>query len=422
MLRRCQLLRLLRRSPLLRADEPKDAVFERYSEIENSNMRRITALRGTGLFNDEWIATEKVHGANFGIYSTDHGKAIRYAKRSGIMPPSEHFFGYHILLPDLTRYAQKGRELLTSQLKKSPSSIVINGELFGGKYDHPNLQKKRETVIVGGKPRAISAVQNDPFPQYSPSLHFYAFDMKYKLADADTEYTTLTYDEATAIFEAIPGLLYAKAIIRGPLSKVAAFNVETFTTTIPPLVGMGDYPLRGNWAEGLVVKHCKRGKPGFAPNGHTILKFKSTAFQEISTDRQQGPRVDEMEEVRRQSIQISGVQLPDLESVIRDAEVRAATLHLLDHVCDNRMKSVLSKIGTEPFESQTMTPDELATLLAKDALKDFLKEAEPKVVNSPLLLRREITRYVLFESRKYVASKWKEIVCRQKDADSDAAQ
>lgn len=415
MLRRCQLARLFRRSLLLRAEDPKEELFERYTEIENSNTRRINGLRAAGLFNDEWIGTEKVHGANFGIYSTSHGKTIKYAKRSGIMPPTEHFFGYHVLIPDLTRYAQKGRELLTEQLKVSPSSIVINGELFGGKYDHPNVPKRRQTVLVAGKPRAISAVQNDPFPQYSPNLHFYAFDIKYKLNEGDADYQTLTYDEATAIFEAIPGLLYAKAIIRGPLSKVAAFDVETFTTTIPPLVGMGDYPLKGNWAEGLVVKHHKRGKPGYDPTGLTILKFKSTAFQEISTDRRQGPRVDEMEEVRRQSIQVSGVQLPDMESVIRDPEVRAATQHLLNHVCDNRLKSVLSKIGTDPFETQTMTPNALATLLAKDALKDFLKEAEPKIVNSPLLLRREIARYVLFESRKYIASSWKAILAQQKE-------
>ncbi|KPI83474.1 mitochondrial RNA ligase 2 [Leptomonas seymouri] len=412
MFRRCRLARFLRRSPLLWADE-KEQLFERYTEIENSNARRINGIKAAGLFNDEWIATEKVHGANFGIYSLNHGKALRYAKRSGIMPHNEHFFGYHVLIPDLTRYAQQCRELLTTQLNVSPSSIIVNGELFGGKYDHPNVPKKRQSILVGGKTRSISAVQNDPFPQYCPDLHFYAFDIKYKLTEEDAAYTTLTYDEATAIFEAIPGLLYAKAIIRGPLSKVAAFDVETFTTTIPPLVGMGNYPLKGNWAEGLVVKHHKRGKPGFDPAGITILKFKSTAFQEISTDRSQGPRVDEMEAVRRESIQVSGVQLPAIESVIRDPEVCEATQHLLNHVCENRLKSVLSKIGTDPFETQTMTPDALATLLAKDALKDFLKEAEPKIVNSPLLLRREITRYVLFESRKYVASKWKEVVAQQ---------
>lgn len=395
------------------AEDPKGP-FERYTEIENSNAKRISALKSCGLFNDEWIATEKVHGANFGIYSLDGGKTVRFSKRSGMMSPTEHFFGYHVLLPDLQRFASEARGLLSAQLGISPHSVLINGELFGGKYEHPSVPKTKRTVMVGGRARAVSAVQNDSFPQYSPDLHFYAFDLKYQIEE-DGAYHMLVYDECTAIFEQIRGLLYARAIIRGPMSTVAAFDVETFQTTIPPLVGMGNYPLKGNWSEGLVVKHSRRGQAGFDPNGMTILKFKSTAFQEISTDRRQGPRVDEMEGVRRSSIEVSGVQLPALDSVVQDPELLQASRHLLDHVCDNRLKNVLSKIGFEPFEDGTMTPDELSSLLARDALKDFLKEAEPSVVNAPVLTRRDMARYAVFESRKLVCAQWKSIVARQRE-------
>lgn len=416
MLSRCRCIYFLRVSARLLA-EGESNLFERYTEIENSNSRRISALKAAGLFEDEWIATEKVHGANFGIYSMDEGKTIRYAKRSGLMPHSEHFFGYHVLLPELTRYAKDGRKLLSEQLKVSPHTMIINGELFGGKYIHPGVPKKRTTVTVAGKPRLVSAVQNDSFPQYSPDLHFYAFDIKYKLSADTEEYRTLTFDEATAIFEAIPGLLYARPIIRGKLSKVAAFNVETFTTTIPALVGMGDYPLKGNWAEGIVVKHSRRGEPSFDPKGLTIIKIKSTAFQEISTDRLQGPRIDEMEELRRASIQTLGVQLPDIGSVFCDAEQRKSAEHLLNHVCENRLKNVLSKLGSDPFENEAITPTDLATLLAKDALKDFLKEADPKTVNATLLIRREMSRYAIFEARKLVSVRWKQILADQKDGE-----
>lgn len=391
------------------------SVFERYTEIENSNEKRIAALQAAGLLNDDWVATEKVHGANFGIYSLDGGKTIRYAKRSGIMPPSEHFFGYHMLIPDLQRYAAEVRGHLSSKLGSSPHTILINGELFGGKYDHPLVPKSKRTVMVGGRARVVSAVQTDPFPQYSPDLHFYAFDIKYKADEERPDYRTLTYDEATSIFEMVPGLLYARAIVRGPMTKVAAFDVERFQTTIPPLVGMGNYPLKGNWAEGLVVKHCRRGMEGFDPKGLTIVKFKSTAFQEISTDRLAGPRVDAMEGVRRRSIDVSGVQLPEMSSVIREPLLQEAAQYLLAHITENRLKNVLSKIGTDPFEKRTMTPDALATLLAEDALKDFLKEASPAVVNSPITTRRDMTRYVLFEARKHVCARWRSILSRQKE-------
>ncbi|KAK7197213.1 mitochondrial RNA ligase 2 [Novymonas esmeraldas] len=415
MLRRCVVARLVRRSPLLLAEDA-GTVFERYTEIENSTSRRMSALKQCGLFQDEWIATEKVHGANFGIYSSDHGKVVQYAKHSGIMPPHEHFFGYHILIPELVKHIQHARELLAGRIGVSPSTVLVNGELFGGKYDHPNVPKRRQSVMVAGKPRSITPVQSNAFPQYCPDLRFLAFDLKYRVAEEEP-YRTLTFDEATAIFEKIPNLLYARAIIRGPLSKVAAFDVERFITTIPPLVGMGDYPLKGNWAEGLVVKHRRRGEPGFDGKMQTIMKFKCTAFQEISNDSRLGPRVDELEEVRRESISVSGVQLPDLESILHDPHMLRATQHLLDHVCENRLQSVLSKVGTAPFEQQTMTPDELATLLAKDALRDFLKEAESTVVNAPLLLRREMTRHVLFAARKYVASRWRGVAAPQTSAE-----
>ncbi|KAH8612520.1 KREL2 [Trypanosoma vivax] len=407
----------LRRSPFLLVED-RGNIFERYTEIENSNERRINALKSCGMFEDEWIATEKVHGANFGIYSIEGEKTIRYAKRSGIMPPSEHFFGYHVLIPQLQQYITSVREMLCDKMQKKLHTVLINGELFGGKYDHPSLPKTRKTVMVAGKQRTISAVQTDSFPQYSPDLHFYAFDIKYK-ESAESDYISLVFDAATELFQKVPGLLYAKAIIRGPMSKVAAFDVEHFVTTIPPLVGMGNYPLAGNWAEGLVVKHARRGEVGFDPKGVTILKFKCTAFQEISTDRRQGPRVDEMESVRRDSIVRSGVQLPDLASVIQDPVQLEATRHLLDHICENRLKNVLSKIGTEPFEKEVIVPDQLATLLAKDALKDFLKDVDPSVVSVPVLTRKDMVRYLLLESRRLVCTQWKSILKRH-SAESEA--
>lgn len=432
------------------------ALFERYNEIDNSNEKRIAAIKSAGLYNDEWIATEKVHGANFGIYSINHGKGVRFAKRSGLLPPHEHFFGYHILIPELTRYAKVLHELVQAKLGYNPHTVILNGELFGGKYDHPHVAKNSTTIMVGGRPRTISAVQCESFPQYSPSLHFYAFDIKYRStgsddggdsssssnsllmahdnymnemdragalarggsliggnADgADATCCTLTYDEARRLFEQVPGLLYARAIIRGPMSKVAAFDVENFETTIPNLVGMGNTPLKGNWAEGLVVRHARHGESGFRPHAPTMLKFKCTAFQEISTDRLSGPRVDEMAGVRGLAIRESGVQLPAMESVIQDAPMLEAAQFLLQHVCEQRLSSVLSKIGLEPFESQAMSANELATQLARDALKDFLKEASPLVVTAPLLTRRAMVRYCLFESRKLVCARWKKILDR----------
>ena len=417
-------------------------VFERYSEIDSGNEKRIELLRSFKMCekDDEWIGTEKVHGANFGIYSLDYGTKIRYSKRSGLMPDGEHFFGYHALIPDLVQCIRKVREALEAKFTAESKggepvkvhTVIVNGELFGGKYEHPSVPKSTQTFTMRGKTRGINAVQNDQFPQYSPNLHFYAFDIKYRLApppvvttppvadssspaaaavaDGDTGSETLPYDEAVAIFEQVPKLLYAKAIVRGTMDEVAAFDVESFQTTLPALLGLGDYPLKGNWAEGLVVRHAKRGTVGWVPKGPTILKFKTVAFQEISTDKNAGPRSDAMADVRRESIARAGVQLPRLSTLIQSKEELAAAEFLLQHVCDNRLKNVLSKLGPEPFIKEEVTHDALAKMLAHDSLKDFLKEAEPAIINASRHTRDTFARYCLFESRKLVCAQWPTIL------------
>jgi RNA-editing ligase len=400
-----------------------DNGFERYSEIDNSNEKRIQAIKMLGMDKDEWIATEKVHGANFGIYSMDFGKSTRYSKRSGIMQPNEHFFGYHVLIPEFQKQIPLIRQYVTEfVVKENPHTIIVNGELFGGKYSHPNVPKSKQTFLLNGKPKSILGVQTDSFPQYSPNLHFYAFDIKYRLAPEE-EVITLTFDEATSVFERIPGLLYAKPIIRGTLDKVTAFDVETFETTIPPLIGMGNFPLKGNWSEGLVVKHSKRGKPGFDAKGPTIIKIKCVAFQEISTDRRQGPRVDAMEAVRKASIAKAGHQLPEMSTVVQDKALLEAALLLLDHVTLNRLKNVVSKLGTEPFTSESLTPASLADLVAQDALKDFLKEADDStIVQTSIATRRALSKYLLFECRLLVNAEWKRIVAEKKDEEEQTLQ
>jgi len=394
-----------------------DSEPEGYVEIDNSTEKRITGLRQMKMCDasDEWIGTEKVHGANFGVYLLDGGK-IRYAKRSGIMPPSEHFFGYQVLIPELEKQAKLIKSLLLEKLQRtSLHAIIINGELFGGKYSHPLVPKSTQSFTLAGKRRGINAVQTDSFPQYSPNLHFYAFDIKYKETEATEGVVSLTYDEATSIFEKIPGLLYAKAIVRGTMDQVAAFDVETFQTTIPPLVGMGNFPLKGNWAEGLVVRHAKRGLVGWEPKGATILKFKCVAFQEITTDRSQGARVDAMESVRKESIAKAGVQLPALATVLQDRVEYEACLHLLDHITENRLNNLVSKMGLEPFATYSVQPDHVAKSLADDALKDFLKEADNVIVNAKLSTRQEMARYCLFAAKKLVCAKWSAIAARAKE-------
>ncbi|CAD2215128.1 RNA-editing ligase [Angomonas deanei] len=236
--------------------------------------------------------------------------------------------------------------------------------------------------------------------------------MQYKIAPYAPTFTRLTYDAALRIFEQVPGLLYAKPILRGPLYKILAFNVDKFQTTIPAQLGLGNYPLQDNWAEGIVVRHARRGEPLFDKThskAETLFKIKSTAFQEISTDPADGPRTDVLQSIRHHAMTSQGVQLPAMESVIGDPHLLQATEHLLRHICHARLTNTLSKLGTEPFESE-MTPEILADALLRDALTDFLKEADLETVNAPITMRREMVRYAALYSRKFVIGEWSKIL------------
>jgi RNA-editing ligase len=365
--------------------------------------------------NDEWIATEKVHGANFGVYLLNNGKTLRFAKRSNFMPESENFFGYHCIIPDLHRHALKAHQVLTELkgVNGAPlDTIIMNGELFGGKYHHANVARSKQSYEIRGVRRGVTAVQTEPFPQYTPDLHFYAFDLKYRIAPNGPLFT-LTFDEATAVFEKVPGLLYQRALLRGPIDKILAFDVETFTTTVPMMLGMGKHYMRNNFAEGIIARHCRRGQPDMEGKT-TMLKIKSSAFQELKADRTQvqnsTKKRDPMADARALAISRVGPQLPVVESIFLDANVAAACKHLTDHVCAQRLKNLISKLGLDGVASGSITQDSVAFLLAQDSLKDFIKDAAPEVINANLMQRREFARYVLFEAKRFVAKEWAQLL------------
>nr|URM62377.1 ligase 2 [Mimivirus sp.] len=77
--------------------------FQKYFSIENLNARSFKSLQKNGLLsnNIEWIALEKIHGANFSFIT--NGEKLETAKRTGIISPEEYFFNYQIVVE---RYSQ----------------------------------------------------------------------------------------------------------------------------------------------------------------------------------------------------------------------------------------------------------------------------------------------------------------------------
>jgi RNA-editing ligase len=376
--------------------------FAAYREIGNASRGKVEMMRKAP--KDDWIACEKVHGSNFGIYmllDTSGKPRFSYSKRSGMLRPDEDFFGYQCLAPELEKHIAHARERLSEILGMGVSGVLLNGELFGGKYTHPQVPPSKQIARVGNRDTPIQAPQKDDFPQYTPNLSFYAFDLKYKVK-RDDSWVLCTFDTMTSVCEKIPNLLYSKPVVRGKLDSILAFDVENFQTTIPAQLGLGDYPLVNNWAEGLVVRNVGFGSPGM---DDLMFKWKASKFQEIRHKDQIFE--DPLAAARAIALKKVGAQLPRAETVFPKKEQCDALQLLLDHIVKTRLDNLISKIGPEPLLKGEETPVSLAKLLAKDALKDFLKEkADYSIVNMPLVYRREMSLRCLFEARLLVNKEW----------------
>ena len=389
--------------------------FSAYTEIDLPSESRIASIAATGLHKEEWVCLEKIHGTNFGIYLIDE-QQVRYAKRSGIMDPHENFFGYHLLHDEFTAQIRTICDLIKQrfQIHGKVGRVVMNGELFGAKYSHPLVPKSEKwCVMPNGKKFPIAGVQiqREPFPQYSPELHFFAFDLKYSESGAEEDFKMLSFDEFTDVCSNTPRLLYAKPLVRGTLDQCLAFDVENFMTPMPALLGLGNYPLEHNLAEGVVIRHVRRGKPEVeAKQVSTIIKLRCSSFMELKhPGKQQELKETFIDTVRRAAIQRVGQVTTIAANMLPEVEGAANAL-LLNNVSDGRLSNVISKVGREPLIKGTISKDEVATMLAKDALKDFLKECDTAIINTALSLRKQLIINCYKESVKLVDQKFHEFV------------
>ncbi|KNH03941.1 RNA editing ligase [Perkinsela sp. CCAP 1560/4] len=397
-----------------RAEQIKrnDADFVRYTEFETPKEH---FLRDMMRSDDEWVAQEKVHGANFGIHVLSGGE-VKFAKRSMFIRPEEYFFGYTKIAPKLTQQMPIIQQLLEERVRKKVDSFIVFGEIFGGKYTHPAMGQKELFWEFLGKMHRIAPIQTDFFPQYSPDLHFFAFELKYRSLP-NGPLITCPIDDSVAVFSGVPDFLYAKPLLRGTLEHCLGFNMDIYQTVVPQLLGLGNFVLPGNFAEGMVLRKAKRGGEESEIPPHSILKFKHRMFQESRHRNKIGER-DPLHVLYHEISHRRGETLLDPSSFMSDSEVASLT-SLLDMVCENRFQAVISKYGIDVFspksdmpESERKGPVELVELIAKDAMKDWLKERSFEELAYTNYVKLMFANYLRNEAEKFVVKVWQNLLAR----------
>lgn len=103
--------------------------FKSFNSLENTYRdKEIQRVIDHGLAEQLWIATEKVHGANFSFWKTKD--EMKVAKRSGFIELGEKFFNYAAVVDKYKGNLYELHKLFDFK------DVVVYGELFGG-----NIQK-----------------------------------------------------------------------------------------------------------------------------------------------------------------------------------------------------------------------------------------------------------------------------------------
>ncbi len=243
----------------------------------------------------EWVLTEKIHGSNFSFYmSQDEEKC---GKRNGFLKEGENFFQSNRMRE---REEYKVRELwdFLAQGDNGLTEIIVYGELCGGNYPHPDIQR----------PKTVKAIQKGVY--YAPDIEFVVFDII-----VNGKY--LNFAQTVILCQKV-GLNCVQ-----PLKVGSYYDLRQHTNEFPSTIY--EYfrlpQIENNICEGFVMKPIEARE--FTTGDRVIIKDKNDKFKEIERAPKKQRKVDNTL-----------------------SEYSMETLALIEpYINDNRLNSVLSKHG-----------------------------------------------------------------------------
>ena len=338
--------------------------FKKYNSIENTFDKDFMDRISTEIdAKQEFVVQEKVHGSNV-CFVTD-GCDVCFGKRTGFVEADEKFYDYQELLE---RYTPKVISLF-SIVKDTISDIktlMVFGEMFGGKYPHPNVKNSPQTMVI------------QKGVHYCPYHEFYAFDLYITTHETGR---FLSLDDTNAFFEQAQ-FFYAKTLFKGTLTECINYPDDS-PSQIAAWLGLP--PIEDNICEGVVIRPVV---PLYLRNGaRVLLKSKNARFAEKKAVKKRTPKLF-----------IEPSYSEALNELLAEIE---------QYVTENRLHNVVSKIGHVSVPKDT---GKLIGLFSKDILDDFLKEysseyaliekSEQKIVNKHInSLATNLIKNVYFISR-----------------------
>lgn len=286
--------------------------FKKFNSLENSYRENfIHKIREQGCEDEEYIITEKLHGANYSFTVVVEGGivvSVIPAKRSGYIHSDEKFYNHR---PVYEKYVDKVTKLALSLLKDKSMSdgiIVVYGELYGG-----NIQ--------GGM-------------AYPLEQDFAGFDISVNGQPINklTAFSAMFADDIPTV----PVIGYANT-----LSEALGFN-ESFITK--RLRDDFDVTNPQSEAEGIVIEPVN---PHYLSTGERVyIKKKTKRFLEKGKNKIKKPEV-----------------------VLNDLLSKALE-QSLEYINENRYNAVVSKEGNVDIKMI----GKISGLMVQDIITDLIKD------------------------------------------------
>ncbi len=273
-----------------------------------------------------WVVTEKVHGANFS-FVYENGQ-LKYAKRREYLSWADDFFGFQLVVNKIENYILALFGGLSREIKAQ--RYIIYGELFGGKYPHPEVSPHKN----------FQAIQTGVY--YAPDIHFCAFDIAIEPGENQPKYY-LDYDKAVNYFLK-HNIFHAKILFEGKLNEATHFNTR-ISSMIPAMLDLPE--LSKNLIEGIIIKPLRYPHLAERP----VLKIKNKEFGEVQYH--QAEKWSFIPEIRSHSEDLSFL----LEA-------------MKDYLNSNRLESSISKIGALDMDNPERMSD-IHKEFTEDILTDF---------------------------------------------------
>lgn len=277
----------------------------------------------------KWVVTEKIHGANFSfVYENGN---LKFAKRKNYLSWTDDFFGFQLVASKLENKIIRLFEYLSAEIPAA--KYIIYGELFGGKYPHPEVSSEKD----------IHAIQTGVY--YTPLIDFCAFDIAIETKDTESKYY-LDFEKALQLFSQFE-IFHVKPLFIGKLNETLNFNTR-INSLIPQLLGLPE--LKENLIEGVVIKPYNYNADLKIPR--PVVKLKNPEFDEEK----------KFHEAEKWSF------IPNISS--NSESLSFIMDELRNYITHNRLQSAISKIGslTKTDEVRVM---QIKTEFLRDVIADF---------------------------------------------------